>query len=68
VTGQRGAESDLSERGRPRARSLCERCRHLREIRSERGSVFLRCTRERTDPRFRKYPPQPVLECIGFEQ
>jgi hypothetical protein len=39
----------------------------VRVVRSERGSVFLRCTLERTDARFRRYPPQPVLECIRFD-
>ena len=47
---------------------LCPRCRHVRPIVSERGSTFLRCMKQRSDPRFPKYPPQPVLACPGFER
>jgi hypothetical protein len=46
---------------------LCERCRHAREIRSDRGSRFVLCARSRTDPRFARYPRLPVVTCIGFE-
>ncbi len=46
--------------------SLCERCRHLREVISGKGSRFLLCQLSRADPRFPKYPPQPVWRCVGF--
>jgi len=46
---------------------LCERCRHQRIVRTGRGSRFSLCERSRTDPRFPKYPPLPVLRCAGFE-
>ena len=46
--------------------SLCERCRWLREVISGKGSRFLLCQLARTDPRFAKYPPQPVRVCAGF--
>ena len=52
---------------RPPARSLCELCRHVRRIESAKGSVFLLCRRSAAAPRFPKYPPQPVVECRGFE-
>lgn len=55
------------ERGRTPA-SLCATCAHVRRIENDRGSVFLLCERARTDPRFPKYPPQPVIACIGFER
>lgn len=45
---------------------LCGRCKHARRIESAKGSVFWQCTLAKTDPRFRKYPPLPVLECPGF--
>jgi hypothetical protein len=45
---------------------LCATCVHHREIRSRRGSVFHLCERSREDPRFRKYPPLPVLVCPGY--
>ena len=47
--------------------SLCERCDHLREVVSGKGSRFLLCQRARVDPRFPKYPPQPVWSCGGYQ-
>jgi hypothetical protein len=56
------------DRPRPaRPRSLCESCRHVRVIRSERGSVFLLCKRSTAEPEYPKYPPQPVVACRGFQ-
>jgi hypothetical protein len=46
---------------------LCATCRHVRRVETERGSVFYRCARAATDPRFRKYPPLPVVRCEGYE-
>jgi hypothetical protein len=46
---------------------LCQACAHVRTITSARGSTFLLCTRAANDPRFPKYPPQPVWVCSGFE-
>jgi hypothetical protein len=46
--------------------SLCEHCGHLREVISGKGSRFLLCQLSRIDPRFPKYPPQPVRRCGGF--
>ncbi|MDE3155788.1 MAG: hypothetical protein KGN76_11835 [Acidobacteriota bacterium] len=46
---------------------LCEACRHVRRIRSDRETVFYRCERSRVDPRFPRYPPIPVIACPGFE-
>ncbi len=51
----------------PLAMSLCGGCAHVREIRSARDSVFLMCERAKTDARFQKYAPQPVISCEGFE-
>jgi hypothetical protein len=45
---------------------LCAACVHHRVIRSRRGSSFLLCALSRTDPRFARYPPLPVLACDGF--
>jgi hypothetical protein len=47
---------------------LCSECRHTRIIRSEKGSVFVMCGRAKTEPRFPRYPPQPVVGCPGFER
>jgi hypothetical protein len=47
---------------------LCPRCVHMREIRSDRGSVFIMCTRSFTEPEYPKYPRLPVLRCQGFEE
>ena len=47
---------------------LCASCRHMREIRSDRGSVFYMCQRSFTDARFPKYPRLPVVRCVGYER
>jgi hypothetical protein len=47
--------------------SLCEYCRHMKEVVSGKGSRFLLCQKSVADNRFRKYPPQPVVKCVGFE-
>jgi hypothetical protein len=49
------------------AAGLCDSCRHQKLIRTGRGSEFSMCLRSRTDPRFAKYPPVPVLACPGYE-
>jgi hypothetical protein len=46
---------------------LCADCRHSRVVKSERSTFYL-CERALTDPRFRKYPPLPVLACPGYER
>jgi hypothetical protein len=46
---------------------LCASCRHRKENRNDRGSVFLYCRKSEADPRFPKYPPLPVLRCDGHE-
>lgn len=46
---------------------LCGNCRNARVIHSRRGSRFYMCLLSRTDPRFRKYPVLPVLQCSGFQ-
>jgi len=45
---------------------VCDACLHQRVIRNTRGSSFSKCERSKTDPRFAKYPPVPVLRCDGF--
>ncbi|MGQ0813615.1 MAG: hypothetical protein ACT4O1_04040 [Gemmatimonadota bacterium] len=35
-------------------------------IENKRGSRFLLCELSKTDPRFPKYPPLPVLRCAGY--
>jgi len=46
---------------------LCGRCRHVRRVENRRGSTFYLCRLAEVDPRFRRYPPLPVLRCAGFE-
>lgn len=46
---------------------LCFTCRHVKRVRSVRGSVFYLCRLSETDSRFDKYPRLPVLQCPGFE-
>lgn len=49
------------------AAGLCVRCHWVKEIRSDRGSIFLQCLRHKEDPAYPKYPRLPVLTCCGFE-
>ena len=46
---------------------LCATCRHARVVPGAR-STFYMCARSFEDPRFRKYPPLPVIRCIGYER
>ncbi|MCB0208531.1 MAG: hypothetical protein KDJ52_04360 [Anaerolineae bacterium] len=46
---------------------LCVTCQHIKIIKSSRGSTFIMCNLAKTDPRFRKYPPLPVIACPGYE-
>jgi hypothetical protein len=46
---------------------LCSTCIHAKEMRNDRGSVFLFCLLSRTDTRYPKYPRLPVLRCEGYE-
>lgn len=62
------AAQGTSTPGAHRARGLCGDCRWARLVVNRRGSEFLLCGRQRIDPRFRKYPPLPVLSCAGFER
>ena len=69
MTGESGARDPLAP-GAPgdvgRA-GLCPTCKHVKRIVSGRGSTFLLCRRAKTDQAFRKYPPQPVRQCPGYE-
>ena len=46
---------------------LCPSCSHAKEMRNDRGSVFLFCKLSQTDTRYPKYPRLPVLRCEGYE-
>jgi len=61
----RGAPDPMRSFGAP---TLCASCRHVKIVRSEHGSTFYLCRLAARDARFRKYPPQPVLDCAGFER
>lgn len=45
---------------------LCLDCRHSRTVENRRGKVFYLCRLSRSDPRFPKYPPLPVIRCPGY--
>lgn len=47
---------------------LCSACVHARTVPGARGSRFWLCELSRSDPRYRRYPPLPVLTCAGFEE
>ena len=46
---------------------LCPACRHVKLLRSDRGSTFLLCQRSKQDASYPRYPPQPRLVCPGYE-
>ena len=48
--------------------TLCQSCQYVREIITGTGSRFLLCRRSQDDPRYTKYPPQPVSACEGYER
>jgi hypothetical protein len=59
---------NTDQRPDERARvGLCLTCQFSRVIVSDRGSRFYFCERSKTDPRFPKYPPLPVVACAGYE-
>ena len=45
---------------------LCGNCLNAREIKSDKGSVFILCELSAKDPAFPKYPRLPVLVCVGY--
>jgi len=47
---------------------LCDHCRFMRQMKSDRGATFYLCERSATDASFPKYPRLPVLQCPGYEQ
>jgi hypothetical protein len=49
-------------------RSLCETCALMREVVTPKGSRFLLCQLSQTNPDYPKYPPQPVVQCGGYQQ
>jgi hypothetical protein len=51
----------------PATAGLCARCVLARLVVSGRGSRFVLCERSRTDRHFPRYPPLPVMACVGFE-
>jgi hypothetical protein len=47
--------------------SLCESCNFKREVLSGRKSRFFLCRLSQSNPGFVKYPPQPVIQCGGYQ-
>ena len=52
--------------GFAKSSGLCPGCAFVRRVESARGSVFLLCRKSTEDARFPKYPPQPVIGCVGY--
>jgi len=48
--------------------SLCESCGWMREIVTPKGSRFLLCQLSQSNPNYSKYPPQPVVQCDGYQK
>src|SRR5690242_20501644 len=60
-----GADDHRLE-SRPMTPSLCQTCENMREVRTARSS-FLLCHLSATNSHYRKYPPQPVERCDGYQ-
>jgi hypothetical protein len=59
--------TDTGREDVPSHAGLCASCRHARLVVSGRGSRFVLCERSRSDARFPRYPPIPVVACLGWE-
>ena len=60
--------NDSRRPGQPESRQgLCPGCANVLIITNDRGSRFYLCRLSATNPRFPKYPPQPVVACDGFK-
>jgi hypothetical protein len=53
---------------RPGSAGLCATCEHAAVIVSDRGSRFYLCERSKTDERFPRYPPLPVVTCNRYDE
>jgi hypothetical protein len=51
----------------PDSIGLCATCAHCRVVATARSAFYL-CGRSFDDARFRKYPPLPVLRCVGYQR
>ncbi|HMD98426.1 MAG TPA: hypothetical protein VKM93_13975 [Terriglobia bacterium] len=67
MTIENGAAIDAQSQEKDRV-GLCFRCAQARVVQSDRGTVFYRCLRSKTDSRFPPYPRLPVLHCAGYEE
>jgi len=70
ATGKSGY-SVWVEQGEPNHKArvgLCETCKFMRRIESDRGSIFYMCLLSLTDASFPKYPRLPVLNCGGYKR
>jgi hypothetical protein len=54
-------------KSQPNNIGLCADCLHMRQIKSDRGSLFYMCQLSATDEKFPKYPRLPVLRCSGYQ-
>jgi hypothetical protein len=48
--------------------SLCQTRSSMREIVTPKGSRFLLCQLSQTNLEYPNYPPQPVVQCDGYQQ
>lgn len=45
---------------------LCATCQYVQTVTSGRNSIFVLCGLAKTDKRFSKYPPLPMMACKGY--
>lgn len=51
----------------PRDVGLCGSCVQMRQVLSDRGSIFYRCMLSDRNPAFARYPRLPVRSCPGWQ-
>ena len=66
--GGRARRGPPSDPAHPGPGGLCPQCRHVKVLQSQRSSTFLLCQLSKSDPSYRRYPPQPRMVCPGFER
>jgi hypothetical protein len=60
-------QGDASAADLPADPGLCLSCQHAKISRTNRQTVYLRCTRAAWDDRLDRYPRLPVISCVGYE-
>lgn len=63
-SGDNSSQDSLAKR---RRLGLCADCINSRLVEAKLGALFYLCELSATNPNFPKYPPLPVLNCLGYK-